>query len=84
MEPAADLKTRLDMADVNEVAALQNMTVDSLRNQRNRGEGPPYTRIGSKVFYPLKSLRKYIAAQTITPKKTPTLVDGARKRKAMA
>jgi hypothetical protein len=79
MEPV-DLKTRLEVAEESDVAALLNMTLPSLRNQRAKGSGPPYQRIGRKVFYPIKSLRKYLEASTVTPKRAPTLIDRARKR----
>jgi hypothetical protein len=77
-----DLKTRLEMADEDDVAALQGMTLPSLRNQRARGDGPPYQRIGRKVFYPIKSLQKYLAASTVTPRRPASSIDGSRKSKA--
>jgi hypothetical protein len=79
MEPV-DLKSRFEVAEETDVAALFKMTLPSLRNQRAKGLGPPYQRVGRKVFYPIAALKKYMAAQTVTPKRAPTLIDGARKR----
>jgi hypothetical protein len=82
MTTASELKAQLGLLDESEVCALINMTLPSLRNQRFRMQGPPFTRIGRKVFYPLDKLRAYIAAQTVMPSKPPTLIDGKRKRRS--
>jgi hypothetical protein len=78
---AVDLKAHLGLAEESDVAALRGMSIPSLRNERARGKGPPYQRIGRKVFYPLDNLRKYLAAATVTPRRSPTLVDGSGKRR---
>jgi hypothetical protein len=77
----ADLKITLGLIEEAEVAALLHMTLPSLRNQRARNQGPPYQRIGRKVFYPLDQLKKYLAASTVTPAKAATLIDGNRRRR---
>ena len=77
--PPVDLKSQLGLAEEADVATLLNMTLPSLRNQRAKGKGPPYQRVGRKVFYPLDKLRKYLAASTVEPKRAPTLIDGVRK-----
>lgn len=79
-----DLKTKLGLIAESDVAALRDMTVASLRNERAKGKGPPYQRIGRKVFYPLDKLRAHLAAATITPNRAPSLIDGDRKRRAVA
>lgn len=79
---AVDLKTRFDMADEKDVAELLNITLGTLRNQRSRGDGPPFERSGKRVLYPIKELRKFLAARRVTPKKQRTLVDGRGKRSA--
>ncbi len=76
-----DLKPKLELADEASVAALLNMTLPSLRNQRARDAGPPYQRIGRRVFYPLDKLRAFLAASTVTPSSKPTLTSGASKRR---
>jgi hypothetical protein len=76
-----ELKARLGLLEESEACALQDMTLPSLRNQRARGMGPPYTRIGRKVFYPIDKLRAYLAAATVTPTRAPTLIDGSGKRR---
>jgi hypothetical protein len=77
--PPLDLKSQFGLAEEADVAALLNLTLPSLRNQRARGAGPPYQRVGRKVLYPLDKLRKYLAASTVEPKRPATLIDGARK-----
>jgi hypothetical protein len=79
---AADLKSQLGLIEESEVAALRGMGLGSLRNERAKGKGPPYQRIGRKVFYPLEKLRAYLAASTVTPKRAPSLIDGNPKRRA--
>jgi hypothetical protein len=81
---AVDLKSALGVAEEADVAALLNLTLPSLRNQRARGMGPPFQRIGKRVFYPLAGLRKYLAASTVTPSRAPSLIDGNRKRRTRA
>ena len=77
-----DLKNTLGLVEEAEVAALLQMTLPSLRNQRARNQGPPWVRMGRKIFYPLDKLRAFLAAQTVTPSRTPSLIDGNRKRGA--
>jgi hypothetical protein len=79
---AVDLKTHLGLAEESDVAALRGMSIPSLRNERAKGKGPPYQRIGRKVFYPLDKLRAHLAAATVTPSRAPSLIDGNRKRPA--
>jgi hypothetical protein len=57
------------------------MTIASLRNERAKAnyKGPPYQRIGRKVFYPIDKLRAFLAAATVTQSRTPTLIDGKRR-----
>jgi hypothetical protein len=79
-----DLKIQLGLVAEADVAALQDMTIASLRNQRAREPytGPPYQRVGKKIFYPLDQLKKYLAASTVTPSRSRTLIDGDGKRGA--
>jgi hypothetical protein len=75
------LKTELGLIDESEVAAWRDVDIAALRNERAKGKGPPYIRIGRKVFYPLDKLRAYLKAATVTPKRAPTLLDGNGKRR---
>jgi hypothetical protein len=79
MSTATELKAQLGLLDEAEVCALLNMKLVSLRNQRHRDQGPPWTRLGREVFYPIEKMRAYIAAQTVTPSSAPTLIDGKRR-----
>jgi hypothetical protein len=78
---AINLKERLEVADEDDVCALRGgMAKGSLRNERARGDGPPFQRIGKKVFYPLKSLRKFLEDSTVTPSRASTLIDSKPRR----
>jgi hypothetical protein len=79
---AVDLKAQLGLLEESDVAALRSMSIPSLRNERAKGKGPPYQRIGRKVFYPLDRLRAHLAAATVTPGRAPSLIDGNRKCRA--
>lgn len=79
-----DLKITLGLIEETEYAALVNMTLGSVRNQRAQKpyKGPPFQKVGRKVFYPLDQLKKYLAASTVTPSRSRTLIDGNGKRRA--
>jgi hypothetical protein len=79
--PAIDLKNELNVAEEADVALLRGMTIQSMRTERARGMGPPYQKMGRKVFYPIPALRKFLAASTITPKRASTLIDGSSPRR---
>jgi hypothetical protein len=79
---SVDLKTQLGLLEDGEVAAFRGMTIASLRNERARGAGPPYQRLGRKIFYPVDKLRAYLAASTVTPARAPSLIDGRKRRRA--
>jgi hypothetical protein len=76
-ESRSDLKQMLGMWDEHEAAAFRGCGVAHLRNERARRIGPPYTKIGQKVFYPIDGLRKFLQKNTVDPLKRPlTLIDG--------
>jgi hypothetical protein len=75
-----DLKSEFSYVEEDEYAKLRGVEIQALRNERAKGKGPPYTKIGRKVVYPREALRKYLAASTVTPKRPPTLIDGPSKR----
>lgn len=79
---ATDLKTELRLLSEDEVANLRRVSVRRLRNERYSGGGPPYVKQGNAIFYPIKELKKYIAASMVTPSRPATLIDGTRKRAA--
>ena len=39
--------------------------------QRSEGAGPPYYRLGARIYYPLKELREYLAKRLVTPLSEP-------------
>lgn len=50
-----------------ECAAIRRVTVGHQGNERSRGQGPPYVKIGGRVFYPAQALREYIEAHLVNP-----------------
>ena len=54
--------TNSDFLTVNETARFLRVTPLTLRNWRERGEGPPWIRLSSRVIrYPVPSLTVYLA-----------------------
>jgi len=62
--------------------ALRKVKPASLRNERCRGGGPPFARIGREILYPIKECREWLAKQVVTPKQPATLTDGTRRRRS--
>ena len=60
----------LQFADIGKRAAA---------NQRSQGKGPPFVRVGKKIYYPLEGICDLIAKNTVTPKSAPTLIHGRRR-----
>lgn len=52
--------------DVQEVAARYNgkVSIRTFNNWRTRGGGPPFTKVGGRVFYPLSKLIAWEEART--------------------
>jgi hypothetical protein len=48
-------------------AKIRNTTTGHLANERSKGEGPPYAKIGGRVFYPAEQLREYITSRIVDP-----------------
>jgi hypothetical protein len=80
----SDLKSELGLAPEADFAELRKVKLSALRNERARGLGPPFVKIGKSVFYPIKGLREYMAKQAVVPSRAATLVDGRGKRAANA
>jgi predicted DNA-binding transcriptional regulator AlpA len=53
--------------DDREVAAISGFKVQTLRNWRHRGVGPPYSKIGRAVRYDRAELISFIEARKVTP-----------------
>jgi hypothetical protein len=77
-----DLKTELGLRSEAEVAKLRGIQISRLRNERSRGEGPPFTKIGNAIFYPISELRDYMKKKTVTPQRAPTMIDGRARSRA--
>jgi hypothetical protein len=81
-----DLKQHFNLAEEAKFAALRGVKISALQNERARGEGPAFRRVGRKIYYPLDEIEKYLAACTVKPTRAPTLIDGvpSRRRKSSA
>ena len=77
-----NLNEELGYFTEREMAAFIGCKLQSLRNQRSRGQGPPFTKIGRAVKYPKGKALEYFAAKTVTPGEiAPTLIDGDHSRR---
>jgi hypothetical protein len=72
----SNIGSELGLIHEDQVAEFRKVKKLHLRNERSRGLGPPYTKIGNQIFYPLEGLRGYIKENTVTPKRPRTLIDG--------
>jgi hypothetical protein len=71
-----------DLATQEEVAELRGVKLPHLRNERSLGKGPTYVKLGNKILYPRKELRKFIDRNTVTPKTATTLADSRKRGRA--
>jgi hypothetical protein len=72
---------KLDLIPEVQFAQLRRCKVTALRNERSRGAGPPFVRLGRAVFYQQHDVLEYIRRHRVDPsKKSPTLIDGERRR----
>jgi hypothetical protein len=77
----ADLYSELGYATEEAVSVLLEVKLVTLRNQRAKGIGPPYSKTGKTVLYPIDGLRRWLAGNTVTPEATaPTMIEGAPRR----
>lgn len=77
----ADLTSELDAFTEEEMALLRGVKLKSLADERSRGQGPPFTKLGKRILYPKQGVRKFLAQQTVIPSKAPTLIDGKRAKR---
>lgn len=53
------------LATPDEVAAFRRTTVASLAQERYRGTGPRFKKLGKRVFYDWDDVREWIASNTL-------------------
>jgi hypothetical protein len=53
--------------DEDEHAAELNVVKRTLRSWRQKGEGPPYIKIGKQIFYPIAGSVAWLKANEQTP-----------------
>ena len=73
-EPVSDLAAQLDLVTEQTFANLRRATVATLRNERCRGNGPPFVKLGNKIFYRRAALADWVKVRTVMPSVAPTLI----------
>ncbi len=76
-----DLTQHFNLTAEENFAALRGVKISALQNERALGKGPEFKRVGRKIYYPLKEIEKYLAACTVKPSRTATLIDGGSRRR---
>jgi hypothetical protein len=63
--PSGDDETRAQLGLISEaqLASAINRTIRTLWTWRQRGEGPPFVRVGRGVFYRLSDVQRWLAQQ---------------------
>jgi hypothetical protein len=56
-----------------ETATARRTTTGHLANERSRGLGPPFVKLGGRVFYPAEQLRDYITSRIHDPSDRTTM-----------
>jgi predicted DNA-binding transcriptional regulator AlpA len=51
-----------------EAASLMAYGVQTLRNQRFRGEGPPYSKIGRSIRYKISDVIEFMESRKVVPR----------------
>lgn len=59
-----------------EVEALYGLQASTLANQRSKGTGPPYLKIGSKIYYGQAELQEYFTKNKVNVGKDINTVEG--------
>ena len=77
-----DLTQVFNLFPEESFAALRGVKISALQNERALGKGPEFKRVGRRIYYPLGEIEKYLAACTVKPTRTPTLIDGVSRRRA--
>lgn len=57
--------TAPDLIRDHEASRMLDMSTKTLANQRSRGEGPPFVRLGRTIRYSRKALEAWIESQQV-------------------
>lgn len=61
-DQATELRRSLGLLTEQEVADVLEVEIRTLQNWRSERTGPPFTRVGRKVFYRVEALQEHLAA----------------------
>ncbi len=62
-----------DLLDTPAAAALLTISAEALKKIRQRGEGPPFVRIGGSIRYSRASIASWLAQSEVQPNSHPPL-----------
>jgi len=74
------IDTQLDLVGEEVWANFSGKKLSSVQNERWRGAGPPYIRVGRVIKYWMPALRAHVAAKIIDPASKPTLINQKPRR----
>jgi hypothetical protein len=75
------LDSALGTISEQQYAEFVGKTIDSVRNERSLGKGPPFIRVNRRTIkYQLEDVRQYLAEKTVRPVNEPTLTEARKKR----
>lgn len=60
-----------EFLDEQQVCAVLKIARSTIQQWRQRGEGPPYVKLGFRVRYRRADLDAWLAARTVRPESTP-------------
>lgn len=80
-----DISREFDLLSEAEYANLTGRKIQAVRNERAKGRGPAFVRLGRTVKYRRSDVSAWIASRLVDPGNTvPTLVHGIHRRGSRA
>jgi hypothetical protein len=73
--------TGAETATIEQLCEITGNRPRTLANWRYLGIGPPFVRVGKYIEYPIRGLKKWRDAMTVTPARAATLIHGQRARR---
>ena len=59
---------KFEYINEREVSRITGLAVQTLRNYRQLGKGPPYSKIGRSVRYSVEDIRQFMESNRIDPR----------------
>lgn len=80
-QPPSTIDEELGLISEEEYAAFRGWILQSVRNERSLGKGPPFVKLGNTIKYFREGVKKFVAANTVTPERQPTFTEQRRARR---